>query len=61
MDLLVHQYRVGSVSPCLVQIDREGGALIGGDIESVEQLFELRLAQYSSYSVTEREDFFVST
>ncbi len=56
IDLLVYSYYVGRPSPCVVIEDWVNKGLIGGSIESVEQIFELQAANHPGYSIKERQD-----
>jgi hypothetical protein len=58
VDLAVHSYWVGRPSPCVVVKDRGIGSLIGGPFESLEEAFQIEVAEHPGYLVTEREDVF---
>jgi len=53
IDLLVHSYYVGRPSPCVVMEDWVNRGVIGGSIESVEQIFQLQIAKHSGYVLKE--------
>jgi hypothetical protein len=54
INLLVHSYYVGRPSPCVVIRDWVNQGMIGGCIESVEQIFDLEVAKHPDYTVRER-------
>jgi hypothetical protein len=56
INLLVHSYYVGRPSPCVVFEDWVNKGLIGGHIESVEQIFRQQVATHPGYVVKERQD-----
>jgi hypothetical protein len=56
IDLLVYSYYVGRPSPCVVIEDWVNGGLIGGSIESVEQIFQFQVAKHPGCVIKERQD-----
>jgi hypothetical protein len=56
IDLLVHSYYVGRSSPCVVIEDWVNKGLIGGAINSIEQIFQLEIASHPGYVVMVRQD-----
>ncbi len=56
IDVVVHSYYLGRPSPCVVIEDRVNMGLIGGHIESLEQIFQGRIAEHPGYVVRERHD-----
>jgi hypothetical protein len=56
IDLFVHNYYIGRPSPCVVIEDQKNRFIIGGHIDSVEQIFELQAAKRHGYAVKERRE-----
>jgi hypothetical protein len=56
IDLLVHSYYLGSPSPCVVIEDWVRKDVIGGHIDSVEQMFQQQVATHPGYVVKERQE-----
>jgi hypothetical protein len=56
IDLLVHSYYIGRPSPCVVIVDWVNKGMIGGHIESVEEIFQLQLAKHPGYTIKNRQD-----
>jgi hypothetical protein len=56
MDLLVHSYYLDRPSPCVVIQDGVNKGVIGGSIESVEQIFQLEVSKHPGWVVKERQD-----
>lgn len=54
VDLLVHSYYIGRPSPCIVITDWSTRNLIGGSIDSLDQIFDLAVAKHPGYIVKER-------
>ena len=53
IDLLVHSYYLGRPSPCVVVTDTVRH-VIGGSINSLDQIFAHEVAQHPGYTVKER-------
>lgn len=60
IDLIVHSHRMGSPSPCVVIEDFSGPRGIGGSIQSLEQIFQLQVANHPGYVVKHRAELVVS-
>jgi len=56
IDLLVHCDLYGRPSPCVV-IEDESTSLIGGHIETVEQIFQYQIAKHQGYVVEGLQKF----
>jgi hypothetical protein len=56
IDLLIHSYRVGSPSPCVVIEDFGPPRGIGGSIESLDQILQLVIAEHPGYVVKRRAE-----
>jgi hypothetical protein len=56
IDLMVDSLFEGRLSPCLVTEDWVNRSLIGGDIESIEQIFQYEVAKHPEYVVKGRLD-----
>ncbi len=54
IDLLVHSDHIGSPSPCVVIIDFADRKVIGGTINSLDEIFDQEVAKHSGYVVTAR-------
>jgi hypothetical protein len=61
IDLLVHSYYIGQMSPCVVVKDCANRGLIGGHVHSLHEIFELEAAKHPGYHVRERMTFVAST
>lgn len=57
IDLLVHSYWLGKPSPCVVVTDSMRH-IIGGAIDSLDQMFASQVAMHAGYSVKERAHIF---
>ena len=53
IDLLVHSYYLGRPSPCVV-VTNSVRHVIGGSINSLDQIFAQEVAQHPGYAVKER-------
>jgi len=56
VDLLVHSYFLGRPSPCVVIVDWVNKGVVGGAIDSIEQIFQLEIANHPGYVVKTRQD-----
>lgn len=54
IDLLVHSDHIGSPSPCVVITDWSTRVVIGGSINSLDEVFNQEVAKHSGYAVTAR-------
>lgn len=54
IDLLVHSDHIGSPSPCIVITDWSARTVIGGSINSLDEVFDQEVAKHSGYIVKER-------
>ena len=54
--LSVSSYYVGRTSPCVVTNELVKDAIIGGPIESLEQIFQLQIDNHLGYVVKDRQD-----
>ncbi len=54
IDLLVHSYYLGRSSPCVVVKNWANRGLIGGHVESLDEIFQLELAKHPGYIVQDR-------
>jgi hypothetical protein len=61
IDLLVHRYNIGCSSPCVVITNRSTRSVIGGSIDSLEQIFDLEVARHPGYVVKERVNLVAMT
>lgn len=60
IDLVVHSYRLGSPSPCIVIEDFSAPKGIGGSIQSLDQIFGREVANHPGYVVKHRVELFVN-
>jgi hypothetical protein len=49
IDLHVHRFYVEQSSPCVVRENQTSCGLIGGTIESIEEIFQLQIAKHPGY------------
>jgi len=60
IDLVVHRYYINQSSPCVVIEDWADPRVIGGHIETVEEILKLEVAKHPGYVVKDRSDFVMS-
>lgn len=53
---MVHSFYAGHPSPCVVIEDGVTRGLIGGRIDTLDEIFQLELSRYPGYIVKERSD-----
>lgn len=56
IDLVVHSFYVGHPSPCVVIEDGVNRGLIGGQVDTLDEIFQLELSRHPGYIVKERSD-----
>ncbi|MGH7867711.1 MAG: hypothetical protein ACREP9_08810 [Candidatus Dormibacteraceae bacterium] len=54
IDLLVNSYYLGRPSPCVVMEDWVNLGIIGGHIESIEEVFQTAVSKHPGYEAQER-------